>query len=134
MAEPAGASTGNTSVSLMPDFTPGAFGGHDPLELGARVSTDSDGWVTSVRFFKYVEDTSVHTAHIWAQNGTLLGEQAFTNETAEGWQTLTLDTPVLIAAGSQFTVSVYSTDYYFAGSNFATHTAGPLSIDTGYYN
>ncbi len=134
MAEPAGASTGNTSVSLMPDFTPGAVGGHSSLELGTRVSTDSDGWVTSVRFFKYVEDTSVHTAHIWAQNGTLLGEQAFTNETAEGWQTLTLDTPVLIAAGSQFTVSVYSTDYYFAGSNFATHTAGPLSIDTGYYN
>ena len=108
--------------------------GVDKLELGIKVSTTAAGSISAVRFYKEPESTASHEAHIWDSSGQLLATQAFTSETASGWQEVQLATPVQIPANSTFVVSVYSTAYYFPGSTFQTMTSGPLTVIGGVYS
>ena len=117
---------------LLERYQPPGFGGNSPLELGVLVQASKDGWITQVYFYKYWGDDGGHSAHIWSDNGTLLGSQDFVSETT-GWQVVTLDNPVQIVAGQIFTVSVYGANFYFAGGSFPTRTSGPLTIlDSSY--
>lgn len=122
-----------TTIRLMENFEPGTLGGISPLELGVRVTSSEEGWVKRVHFYKYAEDTGSHSAQVWSANGTLLGRQNFTDESASGWQSVILDSPVKIAAGQTFTVSIYGSNYAFAGNAFPTKNVGPLTIINGFY-
>jgi len=112
---------------LMERYQPPAVGGTSPLELGVVVSTAKEGWVTKVYFYKYWGDFGSHSAHVWSQDGTLLGSQDFVNETT-GWQVVELDNPVHVLAGQTFTVSVYGSSFSFAGGTFPTKKVGPLTV------
>jgi hypothetical protein len=86
---------------------PAGAGTGDPVELGMRWRSDSDGSVTSVRFYKTLGDTGTHTGSLWRADGTLLATGTFTDETAAGWQTMVFDTPVAVVAGTQYVVSYH---------------------------
>jgi N,N-dimethylformamidase beta subunit-like protein/uncharacterized protein DUF4082/Big-like domain-containing protein len=131
-----GTEAGATAVvSLLTGQTPANANVSDglPLELGMAFTPSSTGAVTGIRFFKGASNTGVHTGSIWSSTGTRLATVTFTNETASGWQTADLATPLTLTAGQTYVVSYYSPTGTFAitGGYFgAPVTAGPLTAPT----
>src|SRR5262245_22822629 len=64
------------------------------VDLGVKFSSSVDGYITRLRFFKPAASTGEHIGRLWTADGTLLGVAVFTNETASGWQEVSLNTPV----------------------------------------
>jgi uncharacterized repeat protein (TIGR02543 family) len=126
-----GGTIGSNTRLLQGTIEPAASAGLAGIELGVQASTNQDGWVRKVSFYKYAGDEGGHTAHVWSSNGALLGSQDFTAETESGWQRLTLSRPVFIPAGESFTVSVHGPTYLFAYTNFPLRNVGPLTVIEG---
>ena len=126
------------AVVILRDYAPTLYqtspGVDSPVNLGVRVTTSEAGTVTKVLFAKHISNVDAHTAVIWDSTGAVLTTQAFVDETAEGWQEVTLATPVHVDAGATFTVgySLMHTGFAY-GPTFPATTVGPLTIDTGYY-
>jgi hypothetical protein len=93
-----------------------------PLEIGTRFIAAASGQITELKYwraFSDASDTDVRVGHLWAADGTLLAEVTFTSNPGEtGWQVATLDTPVDIRAGAQYTVSYVTLDNYTASVGF----------------
>ena len=101
---------------------------NDPnaVEVGTKFSADVDGQITGFKFYKGTANTGLHTGHLWTSGGLLLATATFTNETAFGWQEVTLDTPVPVTANTTYIVS-----YYAPNGNYA---ANSQYFTTGYDN
>lgn len=84
------------------------------LELGVKFSSDMNGTISGVRFYKGTQNTGVHTGSLWTANGQLLATGTFDNETASGWQTLIFSQPVAITAGTQYIASYHTSVGYYA--------------------
>jgi Domain of unknown function (DUF4082)/Cadherin-like domain len=130
-----------TALSLFNPSAVAPFGGtsapatagpsQDPsaVEVGIQFQTSGPGSVTGIRFYKNPWNTGTHVGNLWSATGTLLGSATFKSETALGWQTVMLTTPVALTPGTMYVVSFHSTggqyssdDNYFA----TTRTSGPL--------
>jgi len=85
-----------------------------PLEVGVKFQSDVDGIITTLRFYKGMENTGTHIGHLWSRTGTLLASVTFANETASGWQEAQLAIPVAIQAGTTYVASYHSSSGYFA--------------------
>ena len=100
------------------------------VTLGMKFQSDTNGFITGVRFYKGAENTSPHVGNLWTANGTLLASVTFANETASGWQQASFSTPVPIIAGTTYIVSYYTTVGHYAADPgyFAESEAvnGPL--------
>jgi hypothetical protein len=119
--------------SLWPTSTVPA--GTDPdtnaVELGVKIRPARAGSITAVRFHKSRANTGRHSVRVWTSSGTLLARATATSETASGWQTVRLASPVRVTAGATYVVS-YHAPYgrssadggYFAS---AGRTSGPLT-------
>jgi hypothetical protein len=108
--------------SLFPaSAVPGTVNTQDAnqVELGMRFTTDTPGTITGVSFYKGSSNTGTHTGSLWSATGTLLGTGTFTNESASGWQTLTLQAPVAVQASTVYVVS-YHTNVGFYSSDIGT--------------
>ena len=123
-------------TSLFSDETPSipAINDASAVELGTAFTPSVNGHVTAVRFYKGSGNTGTHTGSIWSSSGTRLATVTFTNETATGWQTASLPTPLALTAGQTYIVSYlapngrYSgTPTYFAGPR----VSGPLTAPAG---
>jgi uncharacterized repeat protein (TIGR02543 family) len=99
-----------------PTTTPGnpAVTDNQPIEVGVKFRSDLDGWITGLRFYKGTLNTGINIGHLWSLDGTQLAEATFENETASGWQQVTLTTPVQITAGTTYIASYHSSSGYFA--------------------
>jgi hypothetical protein len=95
-------------------------GDTNPTEVGVKFRSDVAGYITGLRFYKDPSNTGTHYGHLWASDGTLLAEITFTGETASGWQSVSLATPVAIAANTAYIAS-YHTD------------AGNYSVSRNYF-
>lgn len=120
---------------------------NDGVELGVRFSSERDGLVTGIRFYKGVGNDGVHMVNLWAPTpvstsppsgggGWLLASATAMNETASGWQTASFATPVPITAGVEYVASYYTKTGFAATQNyFLTNTVydPPLqAIDSVY--
>ena len=92
----------------------------DSIELGVQFSSSIECEVTAIRFYKSTQNTGTHYVSLWDSTGDLLVQQVATGETVSGWQEITLEVPMLINAGEQYTAS------YFA-------PVGRYSVDSGYF-
>ncbi|MFF1879639.1 DUF4082 domain-containing protein [Leifsonia sp. NPDC058230] len=113
--------------------TPAATTDSSSVELGASFTTSQSGTVNAIRFYKGTTNTGTHTGSLWSSTGTRLATVTFTNETASGWQTAQLATPVAITAGQTYVVSYLAPNgnYSFTSNYFATaKTSGPLTAGT----
>ena len=86
-----------------------------------KFSSDTNGYITGLRFYKASTNTGTHVANLWTSTGTRLATATFTNETASGWQEVTFASPVAIAANTVYVASYHTTighysddQYYFA--------------------
>ena len=106
-----------------------ALPGDGVFHLGNEVSTSVSGWVTKVYYYRYAEDSLHQSASVWSSEGVLLGSKAFVGGTASGWQSVTLDDPVYIAAGETFIVSVLTpTTPFTVALTEMQSNSGPLSF------
>lgn len=102
-----------------------------PVEVGVRFRSTAAGFVSGLRFYKHATNTGTHIGNLWSSTGTKLATATFTNETATGWQTVMLPSPVPIAANTTYIASYHADGGRYAVSSgyFATAgvTRGPLS-------
>jgi hypothetical protein len=104
--------------------------GTAPLEMGMKFRSSVNGFVTGFRFYKGVGGKGIHIGNLWSITGTKLASATFTGETASGWQTVTLSTPVAITANTIYVVSYFSAngDYVKTYPYFnADKVSGPLT-------
>ena len=100
------------------------------IVLGTRFRSSVNGTITAIRYYKSSGNTGTHIGQLWSASGTLLGQATFTNETASGWQQVTLPAPVAITAGTSYVVSYHSSaGYYSNTANFFNNALvnGPLT-------
>jgi hypothetical protein len=95
------------------------------VEVGVKLRTDVDGFITALRFYKGTQNTGTHIGNLWTSTGTLLASVTFTGETASGWQQVNLPTPVAINANTTYVASYHTAvghysvnEPYFASSSF----------------
>lgn len=113
----------------LPSEAPTAFDDSGSIELGVRFTTEIDGYITGIRFYKDASMTDAHTGTLWDSAGNALATKAFSSETASGWQTVTFDTPVAVTAGSIYTASFYTPNaIYVASSSYFTVDRGIFPI------
>jgi hypothetical protein len=105
----------------------------DAVELGAKFQSNSDGFITGIRFYKASTSTGTHVGNLWTRGGTRLATATFTNETASGWQYQALATPVSIIANTTYIVSYHTNvghysfdDRYFSTSGYDNGTLRAL--------
>ena len=91
-----------------------------PVELGMKFTSDQNGSISAIRFYKGLGNNGPHVGNLWSNTGTLLATATFTNETASGWQQANLAAPVAITATNVYVVSY--------------HTPGSFSANWGYFN
>ena len=129
----AAASGQATTYSLFGSDVPtslSASGDTSAVELGVSITPSQDGTVSAIRFFKGAGNDGTHTGSIWSSAGVRLASVTFANETASGWQTAQLSTPLALSAGQSYIVSYLapqgrysSTPAYFSQAK----TSGPLT-------
>lgn len=103
-------------------------GDPDAVELGVKFQADVPGAITAIRFYKGPNDTGNHVVKLWSANGVLLASANSTGETASGWQTVALPSPVAISANTVYVASYHTTAgrYPYNGAFFAD-----VGIDNG---
>jgi hypothetical protein len=92
------------------------------VELGVKFRSDVAGYVKGLRFYKGGLNTGAHVGSLWTASGALLAQATSTNETASGWQTLTLPTPIAVSANTTYVASYHTDAGYYSSDNdfFAT--------------
>ena len=97
------------------------------VNLGVAFTSDTNGWITGIRFYKGTGNAGTHVGSLWSATGALLGQVTFTNETASGWQTATFSSPIQVTANTTYVASYFAPDGYYAD------TAGQFT-SAGYNN
>ena len=121
-------------TSLFGTETPGnaASGEGDPIELGVSFSSSVAGKVTEIKFYKGPGNGGTHVGHLWSATGDNLATVNFQSETASGWQTAVLATPVTLVPGQEYVVSYFAPQghYPYSTGYFAVaKTSGPLTAE-----
>lgn len=125
-----------TTNIWMPFDTPATFGNDGvPLELGVKFQPRVNGKITGVRFYKASGDPGIHTGTLWQEDGTLITNAVFSNETASGWQEVTFATPVDVTANTTYVASYTSpngrygatTDYFESAGITSEYLTSPKS-------
>ena len=101
-----------------------------PVELGVVLEPSRNGTVTAIRFYKGAGNGGTHVGSLWSATGTRLAQVTFADETAAGWQTGVLSTPVAVQAGQRYVASYLApTGHYSYTPDFfaGPWTAGDLT-------
>lgn len=105
--------TASTTTASGPDSDPSA------VEVGLRFRSDTAGFITGVRFYKFASNSGTHTGSLWSKTGTLLATATFSSESGTGWQQVTFGSPVAIAANTTYVASYHTNvGHYAANSNY----------------
>ena len=89
------------------------------VELGVRFSSDSNGSITGVRFYKGPSNTGTHVGTLWSSAGVALATATFTSESTSGWQTVTFPSPVAITVGATYVASYHTNVGFYSATTGA---------------
>jgi hypothetical protein len=87
-----------------------------PIEVGMKLQSADDGFITALRFYKQPNNTGRHVGHLWTAAGQQLAEVEFTYESASGWQEEDLPIPIAITKNTIYVTSYHADDGRFAFS------------------
>jgi hypothetical protein len=127
---------GTATATLFGDETPAVPAASDdpaPVSLGVSFTVSTPGTVTALRFFKGQGNGGTHTGALWSSDGTELASVTYSGESASGWQTAQLETPVALTPGQTYVVSYYAPQghYAYTSGYFANpKTSGPITAGT----
>jgi hypothetical protein len=116
-------------------------GPDSPVEVGVQFTSNINGTITGIRFYKSSANTGTHVGNLWSSTGALLASAAFTNETASGWQQVLFSSPVAITANTTYVASYHTTvGHYSADQEFFAAASvnnpplqAPANGDNGVY-
>jgi hypothetical protein len=113
---PAAISCGACTI-FAPSVSPAGPDEGDPssTELGVKFTSDVNGVIKGIRFYKSAANTGTHIGNLWTASGTKLASATFTNETASGWQQVNFATPVSITANTVYVASYFAPAGHYAG-------------------
>jgi Domain of unknown function (DUF4082) len=97
-----------------------------PVELGISFTSDVNGFVTGIRFYKNTANIGTHVGSLWDAARNLLASATFTSESASGWQRVSFSHPVSVTA-TTFYVAPNGVYAYGSGSTF------PMSTNSANY-
>jgi hypothetical protein len=100
-------------------------GDNGSVVLGVAFTSDTNGFVSGVRFYKATANTGTHTGALWSAGGQLLASATFTGETASGWQQVSFSSPVAVTAGTRYVAS-YLAPVGRYSVNAAGFASGPV--------
>jgi LPXTG-motif cell wall-anchored protein len=105
------------------------------IEVGVKFSSDVDGTVSALRFYKGAQNTGEHTGSLWTADGKQVATATFASGNGAGWQTVAVKPPVAITAGQTYVASYHtSTGFYSVNpdvfANFGPDS-GPLHVPAG---
>lgn len=103
----------------------------DAVTVGVRVTVSDAGTIRGLRYFKGSANTGAHVGTLWDAAGNERARATFADDSVQGWQTATFDTPVSVQAGETFVASYVapSGGYAVTAGRFANaYTRGPLSV------
>lgn len=120
-----GAASQGQSVftTQIPAWTGITDGAGKNYELGMAFQSAVAGQITAIKFWKDAKETGTHTGHLWSSSGALLATVTFANETASGWQTQALTTPVNITANTTYITSVNTGNAYYVMTSAGLQTS-----------
>ena len=95
-------------------------GSDAPVEVGVRFTSDVNGSIAGIRFYKSAANTGPHVVNLWTNTGTLLATATSTTETASGWQQANFSSPVAIVANTVYVASYHT-------------NVGDYSVDQNYF-
>ena len=87
------------------------------LQLGMKLRTSIDGYITGVRFYKNQGHLGTNIGQLYSNSGILLAQATFVEETESGWQEVSFATPVAINANTTYIISYHSSDGYYSANN-----------------
>jgi hypothetical protein len=113
--------TTNTCPCSLKDLAPpsgtGSFDDSGTTELGVKVKPSTNGYITSLRFYKPIISTeTTHTGNIWNSTGTKLATVTFTNESEYGWQEARLSSPLRVSEDQLYILSYGTTTSVYVAS------------------
>jgi hypothetical protein len=102
--------------NVLGNATPTTVDGQDanPVELGVKFRSDTNGFITGIRFYKSAANTGVHVGRLWTRDGLLLASATFSGETASGWQQVTFSNAVAITAGTTYVASYFAPHAHYS--------------------
>lgn len=120
------------------DVPGGPYNDSQSITVGTKFAPTVNGKVTAIRYYNGTTNADSNTVQLWASGGTVLASKTQAKNTSIGWKEATLDTPVDVVAGQEYTVSVWSqAGDYMADNNYFTdiQTRGPLTtpVTAGVY-
>ena len=82
--------------SILGTATPATVdsGDGNSVNLGVQFTSDTNGFIDGIRFYKAATNTGIHVGSLWGPDGTLLATATFAGETASGWQQVLFSSPV----------------------------------------
>lgn len=116
--------------SLFGTPAPAVAGADTDYTLGAVFQSTLVGSITHVRVYFDVSNTNTNlSVGVWDSGGTLLASKTVTAPVATGWTSVLLDTPVAIAANTDYTIGalILGGGYAFE-AGFWPLTNAPLSV------
>lgn len=125
--------------SVLPSFaTPTVSDSGDPdaVSLGTQFTSDADGFITGLRFFRDAANTGTHTGALYSSTGTVLGTLTYP-ESSPGWQQASFSSPIAITAGATYVASTFMPNghYSFTANFFASpYVNSPLTGLNGVYS
>ena len=78
------------------------------VEVGVKFRTDTDGYITGLRFYKGPNNPGPHVGNLWSSTGQLLASVTFTNESASGWQQASFSAPVAVNVNVTYIASYFA--------------------------
>jgi hypothetical protein len=122
---------GQCPCSIWPDSTqPPVANDPSANNLGVKFTSNENGWITGIRFYKGSGDTGTHIGSLWDASGNLLAQVTFANESTQGWQQANFSSPVAITAGTTYVASYFAPNgnYGFTAEGLASAVmTGPLT-------
>jgi hypothetical protein len=77
------------------------------VELGVKFRSNSDGYITALRYYRMSGEPAATRATLWSSGGSVLARTSYSSPTSSGWQTVALATPVAVKANTDY-VSSYT--------------------------
>ena len=94
----------------------------NPVTIGTKFSSEVNGSITGIGFYKNLENTGRHIGLLYSATGALLAQAPFEREAASGWQQVDFSPPPMITANTTYVVALFTT------TGFA-HTSQALTAD-----
>lgn len=126
-------------VSVFTTQTPAEFNSTagTAYEVGNQISSTVAGKITKLRYYKAPGESSVnHVLRLWADTGgSPLATVTLLGETASGWQTGVLSTPVEITANTRYrvTVTTFTVQSKTSCGLSTPISNGPLTAHQGFW-